>query len=241
MRVKMQKIKLYPASGGLPEFVLTRKNMKRIHIRIADDGSICVSAPMRTSLSDIRRVIAGHIDWINAVQNRKQQQRSVRPQACSGGNVIVAGRSYPLSIKTGSRSSSKLIDGTICLTISDPENSDLVKEAIEHFLRKQAGPLLEASLKRMYPLVEPFDAPLPEVKIRRMTSRWGSCNVKTRVITLNLYLARAPEELIDSVMLHELIHLVNFPHDARFHAISASLMPDYRQRAKALNALDIIY
>lgn len=233
--------KLYPASGGLPEFILIRKKMKRIILRINDDGVIQVSAPERAALRDIRDVINKHLDWLDEARARKETKLDARPRAVDGDRVEVCGRSYPLRVKKGSRNLSAFSGGVVTATVTDPEDEELVAAVLEALLRKWAKALFEDSLSRMYPLIKPLGAPKPALKVRKMTSRWGSCNVKTKEITISLYLARAPMELIDSVVLHELVHLVNFPHDERFHAISAQLMPDYKIRRKKLNSLDIMY
>ncbi|NLW79958.1 MAG: M48 family metallopeptidase [Ruminococcaceae bacterium] len=74
----------------------------------------------------------------------------------------------------------------------------------------------------------------PTLKVRDMTSRWGSCNLKTRTITLNMRLAEKPRAALEYVVLHEYVHFLHTGHQAPFHAEMARLMPDYRQRRKLL-------
>lgn len=237
----MNSSKIYPAADGLPQFTLVRKNIKRIYMRLDKDGGLLVSAPVRTTLKEIRKIISDNIDWVENAVQRREQRASQRPSACDGGSVLVAGQLYPLRVSEAKRSSCRFSGAEVVISLPQPQDEESVKNALEKFLRKQAEILFEESLERMYPLIKQLGAPLPTMKIRKMTSRWGSCNTQTHVITLNLCLARAPLPLIDSVVLHELVHLINRPHDARFYAISASLMPDYLERKKKLNALDIIY
>ena len=237
----MKKIREYPAAGGLPAFTLTYKKIKRINLRITPEGSLLVSAPERTPLRDIRRVISEHLGWINAVSERNMQRAEARPAPEDGGSIVIAGQEYPLTIVRGSRGSRRFSGCDVIVTVTDPNDASLVEKQLEKLLREQAERLFYESFERMYPLVQPLGAPVPELKQRKMTSRWGSCNTQTHVITLNTCLARAPLPLIDSVMLHELIHLLNRPHDARFHQLSAMLMPDYRDRRARLNSLDLIY
>lgn len=237
----MNSSKIYPASDGLPQFTLVRKNIKHIYMRLDKDGGLLVSAPARTPLKEIRKIISDNIDWVTNAVQRREQRTSERPAARDGGSVVIAGQLYNLSVKEAARASCKFCGADVVAALPQPQDEEAVKILLEKFLRKQAEILFEESLQRMYPVIKTLGAPMPELKIRKMTSRWGSCNTQTNVITMNLCLARAPLPLIDSVMLHELVHLVNRPHDARFHAISASLMPDYLERKKKLNALDIVY
>lgn len=238
----MSNIKIYPAANGLPQFTLVRrKNMKRIHMRLDNDGGLLISAPPRVPLEEIRKMIRDNIDWVDKNLRRREQREAIRPSARDGGGVIIAGQLYPLHVVESQRASCRFSGAEIIASLPQPQDEEAVKALLEKFLRRQAEVLFAESLQRMYPLIKPLGAPMPVLRIRKMTSRWGSCNTQTHVITMNLCLARAPLPLIDSVMLHELVHLVNFPHDARFHSISASLMPDYLERRKKLNALDIVY
>lgn len=237
----MNSSKIYPAADGLPQFTLVRKKIKRIYMRLDKEGGLLVSAPMRTPLREIRKIISDNIDWVTNAVQRRERRTAERPAARDGGGVLIAGQLYPLRVSESKRATCKFSGAEVIAALPQPQDEEAVKVLLEKFLRKQAEVLFEESLQRMYPLIQPMGAPMPPLRIRKMTSRWGSCNTQTHVITLNLCLARAPLPLIDSVMLHELVHLVNRPHDARFHAISARLMPDYLERKKKLNALDIIY
>ena len=237
----MNGSKIYSAADGLPQFTLVRKNIKRIYIRLDKEGGLLVSAPVRTPLKEIRKIIADNMEWVSNAVKRREQRTAERPTARNGGSVLIAGQLYSLSVGESKRASCKFAGAEVIAALPEPQNEEAVKALLEKFLRNQAEILFEESLQRMYPLIKPLGAPMPTLKIRKMTSRWGSCNTQTHVITMNLCLARAPLPLIDSVMLHELVHLVNRPHDAHFHAISAGLMPDYLERKKKLNALDIVY
>lgn len=241
----MSNKKTYPAANGLPEFTLTRrKNMRRVTFTVNGEGELVVSAPPAVPLEAIREMIKARIDWVNKAVKLRTQNAEKRPEMCDGGSVMIAGQIYTLRVRRSQsqRATCAFSGGEVIAALPQPDDEELLKALLEKFLQKQAERLFEESLQRMYPLIKPLGAPMPsKLKVRKMTSRWGSCNTQTHVITMNLYLARAPLPLIDSVMLHELVHLVNFPHDARFHAISASLMPDYLERKKKLNSLDIIY
>jgi len=77
---------------------------------------------------------------------------------------------------------------------------------------------------------------IPDVTVRRMTSRWGTCNTQTRRITLNLELAQRDADLLEYVIVHELAHLVERGHNARFYAVMDAHLPDWRLRRRLLNA-----
>lgn len=70
--------------------------------------------------------------------------------------------------------------------------------------------------------------------IRDMKSRWGSCTVTKKTIRLNLQLAKKPEECVEYVVVHELTHLLEPSHNARFHAYMKTFLPDYKERKRRL-------
>lgn len=76
--------------------------------------------------------------------------------------------------------------------------------------------------------------PYPELKIRKMTSRWGVCNIKTKVITLNLELIKRDTKYLDYVIVHELSHLIHGDHSDRFWALVEDNMSDYKKYRKEM-------
>jgi predicted metal-dependent hydrolase len=109
--------------------------------------------------------------------------------------------------------------------------------------RLEAGPAAEALRERMKAetpdLVARWAAimglAMPDITIRRMTSRWGTCNTQTKRITLNLELGRRDPALLEYVIVHELAHLIERGHNARFYAVMDAHLPDWRQRRRTLN------
>ena len=76
---------------------------------------------------------------------------------------------------------------------------------------------------------------VPTFTIRRMTSRWGTCNTRAKRITLNLELARREPELLEYVIVHELAHLIELGHNKRFYAVMDRTLPDWKAKRAALN------
>jgi hypothetical protein len=101
-------------------------------------------------------------------------------------------------------------------------------EALRKELKRSAPPLVAHWASVM-------GLATPDIAIRRMTSRWGTCNTQTRRITLNLELAQRDGALLEYVIVHELAHLVERGHNARFYAVMDAHMPDWRLRRRVLN------
>lgn len=96
--------------------------------------------------------------------------------------------------------------------------------------------LFTQAVEELLPLLAPYGVAMPQIKLRDMKSRWGSCAWQKGQITLNTRLYYAPRECLDYVALHELCHFVRHDHSPAFHALLTALMPDWRARKKRLEA-----
>lgn len=89
-------------------------------------------------------------------------------------------------------------------------------------------------LSENFLLFADYKIPFPTLKVRKMNSRWGSCNVVKKIVTLNSRLYFKEDYLIKYVVLHELSHLVYADHSQNFYAVLKSVMPDYKRAEKLL-------
>lgn len=94
-------------------------------------------------------------------------------------------------------------------------------------------------LAQLYPRIKPYGAALPRLRVRKMVSRWGSCQTVRGIITLNTLLLAAPQACIEYVIMHELCHLLQPNHSQKFYALLSRLMPDWQERKKLLNQTPI--
>lgn len=107
------------------------------------------------------------------------------------------------------------------------------------WLKQYQITVFEELLKEKYLLFEKYGVTYPILKIRYMTSRWGSCQPKKGIITLNSKLIEAPRSCIEYVILHELVHFIHPNHSRRFWDFVAMMMPDWKERKEELEK-DII-
>ena len=107
-----------------------------------------------------------------------------------------------------------------------------IQPVLDNFL---TGLLLNYIEKKVqYYISSDFHRPMPEITIRKMKSRWGSCFYLKNKITFNFSLIFLPQELIDYVIIHELCHFIEPNHSARFYAEIEKRLPEYRLREKQL-------
>ena len=110
--------------------------------------------------------------------------------------------------------------------------------ARENWLRNQCIETVGAVFSRVYPAFEKVGVPLPEIRWRRMKSRWGSCMPTKGVVTFNTALIHVPVECIELVVVHELCHFLHCDHSPAFHECMTRLLPDWKQRQKRLREFE---
>jgi len=108
------------------------------------------------------------------------------------------------------------------------------RQPLEQLPRQQCADILIRAVERVYPLAAALGVAHPQLRMRKMKSQWGNCHYRQGYITLNTALASCPEGLQDYVALHELVHFLHPDHGPGFYAVMDSLMPDWKQRRKAL-------
>lgn len=103
--------------------------------------------------------------------------------------------------------------------------------------REYQRTVFQEYIDAIYPMLREYNIPYPELKIRRMTARWGSCHTAKGCITLNSQLILAPSECIEYVVLHELVHFIHPNHSKDFWMCVERFMPDWKERKTMLNQI----
>ncbi|GAB4118616.1 MAG: SprT family zinc-dependent metalloprotease [Wenzhouxiangellaceae bacterium] len=223
-------------SAPLNDVRITRKRVKRLNVRVCPPhGEVRVSAPWWMSERDIHNFLHQRRDWIEQCRQRQQQRQAAnRNDMCAGEMHRYLGLAYPLRLyRSRGRPSVTLQCDALCLHISAEMDAAQRLQLLQGWYRQQLQAMLPQLRARWQPVV---GAQAAECRIKRMSTRWGSCNPRARRIWLSLELIKQPLECIDYVMVHELVHLHEASHNHRFHALMDQCMPDWRERRRLLNA-----
>lgn len=219
-------------------FELERKDVKNINLNIRPDMTIGVSANNRVPLDCIKDFVKEHGSWIlKNINYFEKFKRGARPEKeyLSGESFKYLGKQYRLRVRKSEEEGVKYFRGFIYIYIKETHDFNKKEKLFNKWLEEKSYLHFNESLKRMYRLVEIYKIPEPEIKIREMKTRWGSCHRKDKVILLNSDLIKAPKYCIDYVVLHELIHFKYKNHDSQFYNFLTSLMPDWEKRKKILD------
>ena len=223
--------------GRSLSYECVRKKIKNVNIRIRPDGSIAVSAPNAVPFYRIEEILRARQDFIlRAVDHSLAREREKRASyACDeGASVNLFGREYIVRIKD--RGTSHTDGDELFLILKKTEDPEKRKEALKRFAEKELRAYALGVFARVQSLFFGGETALPELKLRVMRARWGSCRPKTAVITLNTRLAFYPTAYIDYVIMHEFTHFLHANHSSAFWGALAKRMPDWEERKKALNA-----
>lgn len=223
------------------DYQLVRTARKTMAIHVFPDGRVVVRAPMRAAQREIVDLLTSRIDWVLRHQARfKQRARTAIPpkQYIDGDIFHFLGRPYRLKVSEDRSVRVRLDGDELIVTVADTKDTKRIAALIEKWYRQQAKRIFDQRLDVCFPRVAAWKVSRPELRVRKMRSRWGSCSSRGRV-TMNIHLIQAPEALIDYVMLHELCHLKQMNHSPAFWALMDEVLPDWRERRKALKILQI--
>ena len=225
--------KVIQAVNGVPyEITVTRKNVKRMTLRIDRQGKPCLSVPVRAARAEIEGFLRSCSGWL--VRNAGQRSFFSLPEALRDGDeVMILGENRRISLVSGPKASLSFPEGRPMLAMRGPGDPVRAAAAYEKALTDLALDVFRRRLAA-YADVIPKRFGSPEIRIRKMTSRWGSANRKTGEIHLSLYLIKTPIECIDSVVLHEAVHFTHMDHGDGFYEMLLGRMPDYKQRSRKL-------
>lgn len=214
---------------------MVRKNVKHVHLRVyPPDGRVKMSVPSALGRDAALRIIEKRIPWIKI----QQQKLSVPLETVryeSGTELWLEGRPYRLLVSNGSGSSLRIRgDSVIEMTVRPGSSHELRERVFESWcrdrLRERAEELFDAWEKVL-------GVQASELRVRRMRTRWGTCNVAKRRIWLNLELVTKPPRCLEYVVVHELVHLIERGHGKRFAHLMDRSLPDWRETKKLLNTL----
>ncbi|PIV72664.1 MAG: M48 family peptidase [Rhodocyclales bacterium CG17_big_fil_post_rev_8_21_14_2_50_68_7] len=208
------------------EYALRRARRRGIGLAI-DQRGLRVGAPARASLREIEAFIEANGAWVLRKLGAWQPHGTPAP-VCDGAVIPVLGHAWTLRLHRG-MPAPRWDEAARVIELGSPISP---REALVGALKTRAAALFHGRAHALAPLV-PVEA--PRIALSSAQTRWGSCNPRTGV-RLNWRLVHLPIELIDYVVAHELAHLRELNHSARFWALVERVRPGCRRLRAQLNA-----
>ena len=215
------------------------KDIKNIHLSVyPPDGRVHISAPTRMNLETIRVYVISKHRWIKTQQDKfKNQVRETSREYITRESHYFLGERYLLKVMEHDASPKIILKKKEILMMVRPDtNQEKRQEILDEWYRSElkhvAQPMIENWVKKI-------GVDLNEFGVKKMKTKWGTCNHQAKRIWLNLELAKKPLECIEYIVVHELIHLIEPSHNQTFISYLDFHLPKWKFYRDELNRLPI--
>ncbi|WP_314990103.1 SprT family zinc-dependent metalloprotease [uncultured Gemella sp.] len=206
-----------------------RKNMKNIYLKVERNADVVVSAPPRTPNYLIKKLIRDNIDEIKLRRNNILTNVYTVKRYVTGEKHIIFGKEFVLEVKLGNKNVVRLSDDKIILVIKDKDQDR--EQIVTSYLRKV---LYNKALEFINKYEKIMGVHAEQLRIKKMKTRWGTCNIEAKRIWINYELVKYPIECLEHIVVHELTHLLETNHTPRFYALLGKYYPNFRENDKLI-------
>lgn len=225
--------------GEVLEYELERKRVKNVNLRVRTDGSVYVSANRYVSVVQIEDFITSNYDFIQNARAKYEKIRNSNPicnlfEYKDGEKICVFGQIKTLKVVQSDKNYVESDENNITIYVKNLDDIALKMKTFESYKRKTLMNVLNEICNRIYPTFKSYGVDFPEIRIRKMVSRWGSCMPTKKVVTFNTVLFFVPIDCVEYVAVHEFTHFLHPNHSKKFHSAMTVFMPDWEIRKQKL-------
>lgn len=217
---------------------IVRREVKRVQLTIhPPTGRARITAPDHVALETLRLFAIAKLPWIRRQQRRLRSQAREAPRdLVDRESHYVWGKRVLLKVEEAREARVALGPRTLVLFVRTGTPHGDREALLARWYRQQVRAAAQGLVEHW---AEELGIELQGIHVRRMKTKWGSCNPKRRTIRLNTELAKKPRDCLAYVVAHELVHLHEPTHGPRFVALLDRLLPQWRQTRDALNRLPL--
>ena len=226
-------------SLGEMEVDVVFKDIKNIHLSVYPPaGKVRVAAPLRMNLDTIRVFTISKLDWIKKQQRKfREQKRETPREYLERESHYLWGKRYLMNIvEQDAAPRVELEHHRILLFVRPGADEARRQEIVDSWYRNQLKIVVSPLIRKWEQRLE---VRMCRLFVRKMKTRWGSCNPSSKSIRLNTDLAKKPKSCLEYIVVHELAHLIEPTHNPRFVAILDHFMPKWRFYREQLNRLPV--
>lgn len=221
--------------SGIP-VEICRKSIKNLHVGVyPPNGRVRVAAPPYLDDEAVRLAIVSRLSWIHRQrQGFVRQARQSSREMVTGESHYFEGRRYRLNVLERPGNPRVYVANNRALELQVPPGTDPAsrQQVMERWYRRRLKARIPELLTHWESVV---GVEVADCRVKRMKTRWGSCNIEARRIWLNLELAKKSSRCLEYILVHEMVHLLERHHTDRFRALMDQCMPDWRLRKAELN------
>ena len=227
--------KLTLAEGALDYVLVRRRGRRGVGLRV-DENGLTVSAPLTMPVARIESLVRDSESWILKKVDEWRSRRAPAVAWVDGARLPFLGGGLTLRLFHAARAKVDRVEGELVAFVRSPDDAE-VKRVVTGWYKRTAQAYLH---ERVVALSTRARLEPPKLLISSALARWGSCNSR-REVRLAWRLVKAPAELVDYVVCHELAHLRHMNHSRAFWAEVERQCPDYRRLRARLFETDYLY
>jgi hypothetical protein len=218
---------------------LTRKAVKHVHLSVhPPEGRVSLVAPTSTRAEVARAYAISKLAWIRRQQAQFSEQARESPRRfITRETHYLWGRRYLLSVEHQAAKPTVRLDHRRITLVVRPGSTQAVRARVMHEWHKS---LLHEVVPRLIAKWEPrLRVRVTGYFLQRMKTKWGGCNPRRKHIRLNTELVKKPKDLLEYVIVHEMLHLIEPTHNERYLALLSEHYPSWREARVELNELPL--
>ncbi len=216
-----------------------QKDIKNLHLSVYPPaGRVKISAPQRMDLETIRIYAISKLSWIRNHQSKfKNQERETSRDYVSNESHYFNGKRYLLKVIEHNAPPKVILKhSTIELHVRPKASIEKKQSVLEDWYRQ----VLKDKASELIPKWEKkINVSVNEIAIKKMRTKWGTCNSKKKRIWLNLELAKKPPQCLEYIIVHEMIHFFEKNHNEKFIAYVNKYLPKWRSYKQELNKIPL--
>lgn len=221
------------ANGERIAYLLEYRTRRTVGLKITQQGLV-VHAPKRLVTHQLNQILIQKSAWISNKLALREANAVDKVQWQHGEHLLLLGQDIELQLLETTAKPILRLDGQrLVLTVKDIGNTEAIAKRIIRWYQQQA---YEDFGRRVEIFSAKLGVPTPPIGLSNAQSRWGSCNSRGQ-IRLNWRLIQAPPQIINHVVCHELAHLKEMNHSAKFYAVLTQLFPEHTVVEQALKRL----
>ena len=206
-----------------------RRKMKNIYLKVEKNADVVVSAPPRTPNYIIKKLVQENVAEIKLRRNNILKNGHTVKNYVTGEKHYVFGRELTLEVRLGEKNKVTISNDKLILSVKDKykDREQIVTKELRKVVYNKCLEFLSKYEKTMNVQAE-------QLRIKKMKTRWGTCNIEAKRIWINYELVKYPVECLEHTIVHELTHLLETNHTPRFYTLLGKYYPNYRENDKLI-------
>lgn len=221
------------------QIIRSRRRKKNCSVIVNQDKEIIVRVPFRWPQVDVEKLLFEHQDWVEKkLAEIDKKPKLVRKKFIPGETFLFFGHAFPLEFKLAKnkvKPSLKFSQGSFSATLPQSlfglKRKKVLRQLFKDWYFENGLKEIE---KRAKEIADNLRVKFNQIKLKEVSSRWGSCSYRKKNLYLNWRLVMAPDSIVNYALLHELCHLAHPHHGARFWRLVARFEPNYKELKKWL-------